>query len=101
MGAPLPLVTPDAGPIPADKAGRNSRHLDFVRTSTEEGRLVDFEFRSGYFYRLSKMAGQRVLADGRKVDIPDSTPLHTEYLLHAVAEGHLDQATLDSVLPPA
>ena len=44
---------------------------------------------------------QRVLPDGRKVDIPDNTPLHTEYLLHAVAEGHLDQATLDSVLPPA
>ena len=84
-----------------ERLAAHAAHLDFVRTSTDEGRLVDFEFRSGYFYRLSKMAGQRVLADGRKVDIPDSTPLHTEYLLHAVAEGHLDQATLDSVLPPA
>ena len=84
-----------------ERLAAHAAHLDFVRTSTDDGRLVDFEFRSGYFYRLSKMAGQRVLPDGRKVDIPDSTPLHTEYLLHAVAEGHLDQATLDSVLPPA
>ena len=84
-----------------ERLAAHAAHLEFVKTSTEEGKLVDFDFRSGYFYRLSKMAGQRVLADGRKVDIPDGTPLHTEYLLYAVEEGHLDQATLDAVVPPA
>ena len=150
-----------------ERLAAHAAHLDFLPTATAEGKLVDFEFRNGYFYRLSKMAGQRVLADGRKIDIPDGTPLHTEcaaaqpharpttrptarpmhaaarcctpmhaaarrrtmphaaarcrtplhdaarrctpmhlldglrrYLLHAVEEGHIDQATLDAVVPP-
>lgn len=127
-----------------ERLAAHAAHLDFLKTSTAEGRLVDFEYRSGYFYRLSKMAGQRVLPDGRKVDIPDGTPLHTEcachdalprctapchalcthdarrrtplhaqwtplhpashlrrYLLLVAEEGHIDQATLDAVVPPA
>ena len=41
-----------------------------------------------------------MLPDGRKVDIPDGTPLHTEYLLYAGEKGLITQATLDAVGPP-
>ena len=47
------------------------------------------------------MAGSRVAPDGRKIEMPDTTPVHTEYLLYAVDEGILPQSLLDSVKPAA
>ena len=59
------------------------------------------EFRNGYFYRYALMAGTRVTADGRKIDVPDTTPIHTEYLLFAAENGIIEQSLLDSVKPAA
>ena len=78
--------------------GADASKIEFARTSLSPD---DFAFRSGYFYRLSKMAGKRTTPDGRKVDIPDGTPLHTEYLEYAAELGLISQATLDDVVPPA
>ena len=47
------------------------------------------------------MAGTRVTADGRKIDVPDTTPIHTEYLLFAAENGIIEQSLLDSVKPAA
>lgn len=69
-----------------------AQKVEFLPTA-----LTDFEFRNGYFYRYSKMAGQRTNAAGIKVDVPDTTPIHTEYLLYAQKEGLLSQADLDAV----
>ena len=57
----------------------------------------EFPFRNGYFYRYALMAGTRTTADGRKVEIPDTTPIHTEYLLFAAENGIIEQSLLDSV----
>ena len=77
-----------------DRLASYARHLEFLPTS-----LKEFEFRNGYFYRYSLMAGTRTTADGRKVEIPDTTPIHTEYLLFAVENGIIPQELLDSVKP--
>ena len=47
------------------------------------------------------MAGKRTNAAGITVDVPDSTPMHTEYLLAAVERGVLSKAELNSVAPIA
>ena len=60
-------------------------------------KLEDFEYRNGYFYKYSKMAGERVNPAGIKVEVPDTTPLHTEDLLFARDQGLISQALLDSV----
>ena len=60
-------------------------------------KLEDFEYRNGYFYKYWKMAGERVNPAGIKVEVPDTTPLHTEYLLFARDQGLISQALLDSV----
>jgi len=69
-----------------------AHHLEFLPTS-----ITDFPFRNGYFYKYSKMAGTRVNPAGIKVDVPDTTPIHTEYLLFARDEGIITQELLDSV----
>ena len=104
-----------------------SRQVEFFPTA-----LKEFEWRNGYFYRYSCMAGVRTAANGiqcarhtpgpcprialtsaevlrsspvcpcahtrgRRIEMPDSTPLHTEYLELAVERGAISQATLDEV----
>ena len=51
-----------------------SRRVDFLPTS-----LTEFEWRNGYFYKYSLMAGKRTAANGIVIDMPDATPMHTEY----------------------
>jgi len=80
------------------KTGLEDRLLDYARrVEFLPTALEDFEWRNGYFYRYSLMAGNRTNAAGFTVEIPDSTPIHTEYLLEARHMGLLSQATLDSV----
>mmetsp|Transcript_27277 Transcript_27277/g.45462 ORF Transcript_27277/g.45462 Transcript_27277/m.45462 type:complete len:346 (-) Transcript_27277:144-1181(-) len=67
-------------------------HMEFLPT-----KLTDFEFRNGYFYKYSKMAGVRVNPAGIKVDVPDTTPTHTEYLRLARENEVISQGLLDSV----
>ena len=43
------------------------------------------------------MAGTRTTPAGIMVDVPDTTPLHTEYLMEALEKGVVSQALLDSV----
>lgn len=43
------------------------------------------------------MAGTRTNPAGIKVEIPDTTPVHTDYLMYAQEEGVITQALLDSV----
>lgn len=57
--------------------------------------ITEFEFRNGFFYKYSKMAGSRVNAAGLKVEVPDTTPGHTDYLKFAVEEGVITQSMLD------
>jgi len=66
--------------------------MEFMRTE-----LRDFEFRNGYFYRFTKMAGTRTNPAGIKVNVPDTTPLHTDYLMWAKEKGLISQSLLDSV----
>ena len=47
--------------------------------------------------RYSLMAGKRTNAAGITVEVPDSTPMHTEYLMYALENGSISQATLNSV----
>jgi hypothetical protein len=68
--------------------------LEFMPTSIN---VDEFEYRNGYFYKYAKMAGPRVNAAGIKVDVPDTTPYHTEYLLWALEKGLISQSLLDSV----
>ena len=56
-----------------------------------------FEATNGYFYKYAKMAGTRTNAAGIKVEIPDTTPVHTDYLKFAVEKGVLSQSELDAV----
>ena len=69
-----------------------AQHLDFMPT-----KMTDFPFRNGYFYKYAKMAGTRTTPAGIKVEVPDTTPIHTEYLLFARDEGLISQELLDSV----
>ena len=75
-----------------DRLAAYSRTVEFFPTA-----LKEFEWRNGYFYRYSCMAGVRTTADGRKIDVPDSTALHTEYLQIALEQGLISQGLLDSV----
>jgi len=43
------------------------------------------------------MAGTRTNPAGIKVEIPDTTPMHTDYLMWAKEKGFINQALLDSV----
>lgn len=43
------------------------------------------------------MAGTRTTPAGIKVDVPDTTPLHTEFLMFAQEKGLISQSELDSV----
>ena len=70
-----------------------AQKMEFLPTSIGQ----DFESRNGYFYRYAKMAGTRVNPAGIKVEIPDTTPVHTEYLKEAVERGVIPQSLLDSV----
>lgn len=57
----------------------------------------DFEFFNGYFYKFAKMAGTRVTPAGIKVEVPDTTPIHTDYVKWCHEKGYVNQALLDSV----
>ena len=65
----LPLLTPAASLLPPPSAHR----------------------------RYAKMAGTRTNPAGIKVEIPDTTPMHTDYLMWAQEKGFINQALLDSV----
>ena len=69
-----------------------AQKMEFLPTA-----LTDFEFRNGYFYRYTKMAGTRITPAGIKVQVPDTTPTHTEYLLLAQERGLINQSLLNSV----
>lgn len=79
-----------------DRLNAYARHMEFLPTA-----IKDFRFRNGYFYRYALMAGTRTTADGRKIDVPDTTPIHTEYLLFARDNGIIPAELLDSVKPMA
>jgi len=78
-----------------DRLCAYAQQVEFLPTS-----LKDFEFRNGYFYRFSLMAGKRKAPNGIVIEMPDSTPMHTEYLLLAKEKGLISQAELDSVKAP-
>ena len=42
------------------------------------------------------LPGTRVAANGVKIEMPDSTPMHSEYLHWAVEQGLIGQAELDA-----
>jgi hypothetical protein len=46
------------------------------------------------------MAGKRKAPNGIEIDMPDTTPLHTELLHKCVENGAISQSLLDSVKPP-
>jgi hypothetical protein len=69
-----------------------AQKMEFLPTA-----LTDFEFRNGYFYRYTKMSGTRITPAGIKVQVPDTTPTHTEYLLLAQERGLIHQSLLNSV----
>lgn len=43
------------------------------------------------------MAGKRTNPAGITIEMPDTTPLHTEYLMQAKEMGLISQAELESV----
>ena len=61
--------------------------VEFFPTAVKE-----FKWRNGWFYRYSLLTGgqKRELPDGRKIEVPDPTPMHTEYLQHLAGKGQLD-----------
>ena len=71
-----------------------ARRVEFFPTA-----LKEFEWRNGYFYRYSLMAGKRKNAAGLEYEMPDSTPIHTEYLMLAKEKGLISSAELESVRP--
>jgi len=75
-----------------DRLAAYAEKMEFMPTS-----IRDFEFRNGYFYKYAKMAGTRTNPAGIKVEIPDTTPVHTDYLMLAQEKGVISQALLDSV----
>lgn len=77
-----------------DRLEAYANHLEFLPTSIPPS---EFEYRNGYFYRYSLMAGTRTTADGRKIEMPDTTPVHTDYLLYAAENGMIDPNLLESV----
>ena len=99
------VAAPPAAPPPAslsvslfagldDRLAAYADQMEFLPTS-----IRDFPFRNGYFYKYSLMAGVRTNAAGMRIEMPDTTPLHTEYLLDARDEGIVSQELLDSVKP--
>ena len=82
------------------KTGLEDRLCDYAeRVEFFPTALKEFEFRNGYFYRYSLMAGKRTAPNGMVIEMPDSTPLHTEYLMLARDKGLISQGDLDSVAP--
>ena len=77
-----------------DRLCAYSRTVEFFPTAIKE-----FEWRNGYFYRYSLMSGKRKAANGIVIDMPDATPMHTEYLLAAQEKGLISMAELNSVAP--
>lgn len=75
-----------------DRLAAYAERVEFLPT-----RITDFEYRNGYFYRYAKMAGSKTNAAGIKVEIPDTTPVHTDYLMWAKERGVISQSLLDSV----
>lgn len=75
-----------------DRLAEYAAKMEFLPTSFD-----DFQFRNGYFYRYTKMAGTRTTPAGVKIEVPDTTPVHTELLMYARDEGLLSQSLLDSV----
>mmetsp|Transcript_24355 Transcript_24355/g.79329 ORF Transcript_24355/g.79329 Transcript_24355/m.79329 type:complete len:349 (+) Transcript_24355:26-1072(+) len=76
-----------------DRLADYARTMEFLPTRLDAGA---FPFTSGYFYRYTKMAGTRTTPAGIKVEIPDTTPLHTEYLLEARDRGLVGKELLDA-----
>ena len=76
-----------------DRLADYARTMEFLPTRLDAGA---FPFTSGYFYRYTKMAGTRTNPAGIKVEIPDTTPLHTEYLLEARDRGLVGKELLDA-----
>jgi len=62
-----------------------SEQVEFFPTAVKE-----LKWRNGWFYRYSLLEGKRTLPDGRKIEMPDPTPMHTDYLLHLQDKGELD-----------
>ena len=75
-----------------DRLNAYAQKMEFLPTA-----ITDFEHRNGYFYRYAKMAGTRVNAAGIKVEVPDTTPIHSDYLMWAQEKGIISQSLLDSV----
>jgi len=86
------LVNPTREVARACMSQAYAEKMEFMPTS-----IRDFEFRNGYFYKYAKMAGTRTNPAGIKVEIPDTTPVHTDYLMLAQEKGVISQALLDSV----
>lgn len=62
-----------------------SRQVEFLPTSLE-----DFKWRNGWFYRYSMLSKTTINRNGLKMEMPDSTPLHTELLELAQEQGLID-----------
>ena len=77
-----------------ERLAEYAKKMEFLPTKLGSD---DFEFRNGYFYKYAKMAGSRTNAAGIKVEVPDTTPGHTDYLMFALEEGVITQSLLDSV----
>ena len=77
-----------------DQSGEYSKRFEFLPCKLDE-----FETTNGYFYKYSLMQGKRTAPNGIVIDMPDSTPYHTELLHMARDQGLLSQADLDSVKP--
>jgi len=69
-----------------------SERVEFFPTAVKE-----FKWRNGFFYRYSLLGGTRTLPDGRKIEMPDPCPMHSEYLQYAVDKGTLDKNVLSEV----
>ena len=81
-----------------DRLAAYASKMEFLPTSLPAS---EFEFRNGYFYKYALMAGTRTTADGRKVEVPDTTPIHSDYLTYAAEKGYIDHIDLESVRPAA
>ena len=75
-----------------DRLCAYSRTVEFLPTA-----LKEFEWTNGYFYRYTLMAGTRTNPAGITIEMPDTTPMHTEYLLRARDMGLISNAELESV----
>lgn len=66
-----------------------SQQVEFFPTAVKE-----LKWRNGWFYRYSLLEGKRTLPDGRKIEMPDCCPMHTDYLLHLQEKGELDLSVI-------